>query len=241
MQSGSSATSNVADLVLLGDSFAALPAVFREGQRIRNGMHIIMQLFLIRVLYAAILLVATMALGGFPFTPRQNAILTFMTEGVPALALAAWARPSALPQRSVLRSLLQVVLPAALSISLVGLGVYLAGFIATSQLLVAQSALTTFTVLCGVLLICLLAPPVRTSIGREAFKGDWRPSLLALGLLVSFGVVLAVAPLRALFDLVPLNVSDGALIGLAVVAWGLVLCWVWRVRLLERFLQVDGR
>lgn len=75
MQSGSSATRSVADLVLLGDSFAALPAVFREGQRIRNGMHTIVQFFLIRVLYAAILLVATMALGGFPFTPKQNAIL----------------------------------------------------------------------------------------------------------------------------------------------------------------------
>jgi cation-transporting P-type ATPase E len=241
MQSGSAATRGVADLVLLNDSFTALPAVFREGQRIRNGMHIIVQLFLIRVLYAAILLVATMTLGGFPFTPRQNAILTFLTEGVPALALAAWARPGALSQRSVLRSLLQVVVPASLSISLVGLGVYLAEFIATSQLLVAQSALTTFTVMGGILLICLVAPPIRTSIGSEVFKGDWRPSLLALGLLVGYGVVLAVAPLRALFDLVSLKISDDALIGIAVVAWGLVLCWVWRVRLLERFLQVDDR
>ncbi len=126
MQSGSAATRGVADLVLLNDSFTALPAVFREGQRIRNGMHIIVQLFLIRVLYATILLVATMALGGFPFTPKQNAILTFLTEGVPALALAAWARPGALSQRSMLSSLLKVVLPSALLISLVGVGVYLA-------------------------------------------------------------------------------------------------------------------
>jgi cation-transporting ATPase E len=240
MQSGSAATRGVADLVLLNDSFTALPAVFREGQRIRNGMHTIVQLFLIRVLYAAILLVSTMALGGFPFTPKQNAILTFLTEGIPALALAAWARPGALSQRSVLHSLLQVVLPSALSISLVGVGVYLAGLFATSQLLVAQSALTTFTVMCGVLLICLIAPPIRTSIGNEAFKADWRPSLLALGLLLAYAVVLAIAPLRTLFNLVPLAMSDFALIGIAVVAWGLGLCWVWRARLLERFLQVDG-
>ena len=37
MQSGSQATRGVADIVLLNDSFAALPAAFREGQRIRRG------------------------------------------------------------------------------------------------------------------------------------------------------------------------------------------------------------
>lgn len=95
--------------------------------------------------------------------------------------------------------------------------------------------------MCGVLLICLLAPPIRTSIGNEAFKGDWRLSLLALGLLVSYGVVLSVAPLRTLFDLMPLRMSDYALIGTGVIAWGTGLRWAWRVRLLERLLQVDGR
>jgi cation-transporting P-type ATPase E len=241
MQSGSAAARGVADLVLLGDSFSALPAVFREGQRIRNGMHTIVQLFLIRVLYAAILLMTTMVLGGFPFTPKQNAILTFLTEAVPTLALAAWARPGALPQRGVLRSLLQVVLAAALSISLVGVGVYLAVLYSTTQLIAAQSALTTFTVMCGILLICLLAPPIKTSVGNEGFKGDWRPSLLALGLLVSYAVMLAIAPLRTLFDLMPLRMSDYALISMAVIAWGIGLCWIWRVRLLERLLQVDRR
>ena len=240
MQSGSAATRGVADLVLLGDSFAALPAVFREGQRIRNGMHTIVQLFLIRVLSAAILLVATMALGGFPFTPKQNAILTFLTEGIPTLALAAWARPDTLPGRSLLRSMLRVVLPAALCISLVGVGVYLAELLVTSRLFVAQSALTTFAVLCGVVLIPFIAPPVKTHIGSEAFLGDWRPSLLAIGLLAGYVVVLAIAPLRTLFNLAPPS-SDYALIGIAVVVWVLGLCWAWRFRLIERFLQLDGR
>jgi cation-transporting ATPase E len=230
----------VADLILLGDSFAALPAVFREGQRIRNGMHTIVQLFLIRIFYAAILLLATMALGGFSFTPQQNAILTFLTEAVPTLALAAWARPGALPERSLLRSLTQVVLPAALWISLAGLGVYLAELFATPQLLVAQSALTTFVVLCGVGLIPLVASPIKTRIDSDAFTGDWRPTLLAFGLLGGYGIVLAVSPLRTLFDLLPLGISDDALIGGTALAWGFGLYWVWRARLLERFLQVNG-
>jgi len=241
MHSGSPATRGVADLVLLNDSFAALPRVFREGQRIRNGMHNIVQLFLIRVLYTALLLVAIMVLGGFPFVPKQNAILTLLTEGIPTLALVAWARPGISPRRSFIRSLLHFVLPAALSISLVGLGVYLAEFITTSQPLAAQSALTTFAVACGLLLIVFVAPPKKIKVGNNVLNADWRPLLMALGLLVGYGMLLAIPPLRAYFDLVPLGLSDYALIGVAALAWGLSLRWMWRARLLERFLQVNWR
>src|SRR3712207_7046452 len=38
MQSGSQATRNAADIILLHDSFGALPDAFREGQRIRRGL-----------------------------------------------------------------------------------------------------------------------------------------------------------------------------------------------------------
>lgn len=241
MHSGSPATRGVADLVLLNDSFAALPRVFREGQRIRNGMHNIVQLFLIRVLYTTMLLVAIMVLGGFPFVPKQNAILTLLTEGIPTLALAAWARPGISSRHSFIRSLLHFVLPAALSISLVGLGVYLAEFITTSQLLAAQSALTTFAVMCGLLLIVFVAPLAKIKVGSNVLNADWRPLFMALGLLVGYGMLLAISPLRAYFDLVPLRLSDYALIGVAAIAWGLSLRWMWRARLLERFLQVNWR
>jgi len=46
MNSGSQATRSVADIVLLRSSFESLPQVFHEGQRIRNGMQIILKLFL---------------------------------------------------------------------------------------------------------------------------------------------------------------------------------------------------
>ena len=87
MQSGSQATRGVADLVLLKDTFASLPAAFREGQRIRNGMHDILKLFLTRVLSVALLLISIAFIGGFPFQPRQTSVLTFLTVGVPALGV----------------------------------------------------------------------------------------------------------------------------------------------------------
>ncbi|HSR29269.1 MAG TPA: HAD-IC family P-type ATPase, partial [Anaerolineae bacterium] len=84
MQSGSQATRSVADIVLLGDSFAALPIAFREGQRIVRGMEDVVRLLLTRTLYVLLLVVATQLVGvPFPVTPKHNSILALLTVGIP--------------------------------------------------------------------------------------------------------------------------------------------------------------
>jgi len=105
-------------------------------------------------------------------------------------------------------------------------------------LAIAQSALTTFAIVCGLLLIPFVVPPARAWVGGNRLSGDWRPTLLALGLLLGYVVMLAIPPLRGFFELVSLRMCDYALIGAIAVAWGLILLWIWRARLLERFLQV---
>lgn len=241
MQSGSAATRGVADIVLLEDSFAALPQVFREGQRIRQGMHSILKLFLTRVLYMMGLLVAILIVDGFPFVPRQNAILTLLTEGIPALALASWAQPRAFEPKRALPSLLHFVIPAAMTLCLAAVGVFMAAFSSDAQLPAAQSALTTFTILGGLLLIPFAVPPARAWVGGSSLVGDWRPTLLALGLLAGYAALLAIPPLRAFFELTALDPRSYLLIGLAALAWALLLRWVWGARLLERFLQLEWR
>ncbi|MCC6315004.1 MAG: HAD-IC family P-type ATPase [Thermomicrobiales bacterium] len=70
MQSGSQATRNAADIVLLNDSFGALPMAFREGQRIRRGLQGILQLFLSRVFTVVLVILAVLLVeAGFPFSP----------------------------------------------------------------------------------------------------------------------------------------------------------------------------
>ena len=49
MRSGSAVTRDVADIVLVDDSFAALLPARREGRRIINGIAISMHVFLARV------------------------------------------------------------------------------------------------------------------------------------------------------------------------------------------------
>ena len=111
MQNGSQAARGVADLILLNDSFAALPYAFREGQRIINGMHDILRVFMVRILSKAFIIAIIGSLGGFPFAPRQASYLSFVGAGLPAAFLAAWAIPGPVPKVRLYRLLARFVLP----------------------------------------------------------------------------------------------------------------------------------
>ena len=84
MRSGSPVTRSVADIVLLNDSFSALPAAFIEGQRIRLGMQEIVRLFLVRSLSVALVILGAACLGEtFPVTPRHTALISMLAVGGP--------------------------------------------------------------------------------------------------------------------------------------------------------------
>lgn len=247
MESGSQATRGLADIVLLQDSFAALPAVFAEGQRIRNGMESAMKLFLTRVLYLALLLMTIPMLGAFPFAPKQKALITFETIGIMAVALAAWAHPGPPSRHGLGHLLVHFALPAAVTLSLVAFSVYLLAFFQAFQLmeasqteaqLLAQSALTMFAVCSGLLLVPFVVPPVRWCIGGSKFSGDWRPTLLATGLLVVYLGVIAFPPLRTFFSLAALPPIDYLFIGTAALLWSIIQRWLWRAHVLERLLHL---
>jgi cation-transporting ATPase E len=239
MQSGSQATRSIADIVLLNDSFAALPAAFREGQRIVNGMQDIVRLFLARTFYVTLLVLGTAIVGvAFPVTPKHNSILALLTVGIPTLALAAWARPD-VPPPNLLRSVSHFVFPAAFTVSVVGIGVYLAFLQMTDNVDIARTALTTTTVLCGLLLIPYVEPPVAAWVGGDELSGDRRPILLALGMLALYGMIMLVPTLRKSFELTTLKGTDLALIGGIVAVWAVVLRFIWRQRLFERWLGLD--
>jgi cation-transporting ATPase E len=248
MESGSSAARGVADIVLLKDSFEAVPLAFAEGQRIRNGMESAMKLILTRVLYLALLLLTIPMLGAFPFAPKQKALITFETLSVIAIALAAWAHPGPPSKGGLRHLLLHFVFPAAIPLSLIAFGVYLAAFYQAAQQtggsvhdaqLIAQSALTTFAVCSGLLLVPFVVPPTRLWVGGSKLSGDWRPTLLAAVLLFVYIGVIVVPPLRTFFSLTALRPIDYLVIGAAAVLWSIIQRWIWRGNLLERFLQLE--
>ncbi|MFM7426931.1 MAG: HAD-IC family P-type ATPase [Elainella sp.] len=268
MESGSQATRGVADIVLLNDTFGALPKIFLEGQRIRNGVTDISKLFMVRIFsfILAIIAVGMIALS-FPFGIKTSTIVTFLTVGLPPFFVTLWAKPGIRSYREG-NPLLHFVLPATLTLSLASILVYLyflgehitpvmewlSGQITLQQLderitaadllraqWVAETALITMQVLGGLLLIVFLKPPTPACVGGEPLNRDWRYGLLAGLVLLLYLVILAVPALRDFFELYPLSLTDYLGIGLVALVWALVVRFVWRNGLLDRFLGVQIR
>jgi len=241
MQSGSEATRNVADIVLLEDSFGVLPEAFQEGQRILNGIQDILRLYMSRILCLAMMIAAISAASdGFPITPRQNAVVAFLTLSIPAGCLALWAKPGKVRHVSLGRKLAHFVIPAVISVTIVSFGVYIFSLAKTGDEAYAQTTLTYITVICGILLVVFVQPPSRWWVGGDILSGDWRPAKLSLGLIALFVIILATPFMREFYGLTLLRHADHYLvIALAIIAWVILLRFVWRARLVERYLNVE--
>ncbi len=253
MQSGSQATRAVADIILLNDSFAAVPAAFMEGQRIRLGLQDILSLFLVRVFAVALLITAASVTGaGFPFAPANMTLLTLLTVGIPTFALAIFAKPGRTMGR-IFGPLLHFVLPATLLLLVVSLAVYLGFYFlhdvdldalraqskADSATLasdaLARDALTYVMVLCGLVLVPFVSPPTNWWRVQDGDQLDWRPSLVALLMLPLYAAILINSWTREFFDIELLPASDYFFIAVAVVIWTILLRYVWKEKLLERY------
>jgi len=257
MESGSQITRNVAGIVLLKDSFEALPQAFLEGQRIRNGVPDVVNLFMVRIFTFVLLIFAVqLVTSTFPLLIRHNAVITMLVVGIPTIGAALWAKAGQPVRSSLIRSALHFAVPSTLTLAMVGLVVYLGYLIAApiitpvpedfvavelldSLLPVARSALVTILVYCGLLLILFLKPPTKFWVGGQPLSGDWRFTLIALAMLTLYFTILAVPRLRELAELVLLGPFHYILLALVALGWGLVLRTIWRRRLLDRFLGVD--
>ena len=211
MESGSPATRGVADLVLMGDSFGVLPGAFREGQRIRNGMQDILNIFAVRIFSRALVIPFVALIGGFAFSPRQSALLSYLTATVPTIGLIVWAQSGQTIKGRIYRPLARFAVPATMLLAAFELAVYalyfktnqhsylLAHHGATTQqavqaaLPVAQTATTALAVLCGLLLLPFTVPPSMRWVGGARLRGDRRPTIMAAVLFVVYLIIVSTA------------------------------------------------
>lgn len=250
MQSGAQATRNVAGIVLLNDSLGVLPYAFSEGQRILNGMKDIFTLYMTRILYLAMLIFSIAVINaGFPFTPKQSSIISILTLSIPCFCLALWARPAPVPRGSLTRRIMHFVIPAVTMLTIGGLFVYLF-FLTTSfmednildnfDLEYAQHTLTYFTVLFGLLLIIFVEPPTEAWTGGDDLSGDWRPTIMAVGMFIIYLVFLIRPSLRHFYGLILLKSPvDYMVIIAAVILSAYTLQFVWKNNLVDRYLEVN--
>lgn len=223
MGAGSTVTRNVADLLLLENAFSVLPAAFEEGQRIRKGMEAIVRVFLIRT-FAVTLIVfgAALLTREFPVTPRHTALWAVLTVGLPSLAIAAWAR-SGPTRRYILPSAIPFVVPAALSIGIMGLGVYEV-LLWLEGVEAARTGLTAAAVMAGAVLIPFAQDPPRDWMRNAGLLNDKRPVIMAGLMITAFWACTVIEPFRSFYELQSLGVVG------VIVSFGGFLLWLIAIR-----------
>jgi magnesium-transporting ATPase (P-type) len=229
-KSSTQAALSASDMVLTGDSPIDLLAVLGKGQRIVNGLLDVLKLNLTQVFYLAFLIIAIRVFAtGFPYQSAQGTAITVTTVVLPSLGLTFWAVAGVLSQASLGRTLVRFIAPAALTMGATGLVVYLIILDRTGEVVYAQLALTWTLVVCGLLLVVFVRPPVRRWL-RGIAAGDPRPTILVVLLFVLFVIVSAVPLATELLKVAWLpERMDYVLVGVAAVAWAAVLRFIWFV------------
>ena len=254
MQGGSQAARSVGDLILMKDTFAPLPFAFREGQRIINGMNDILRIFMVRIGFKALMIAIIMSVGGFPFAPRQSAMLSFFGATVPAIAFALWAQPGPTPKVGLFKLLARFVLPTVVFMAGIGTAVYLVWAIPAEHVVrtvagttekelaesgypPAMTALTIFACFAAIFLILLIVPPTKWwAGGAPVVRNDSRMLGVVGFLFASMAFILTVPLMRTLFELTTLPWWQYVvLLGLAF-AWSQLCLLVWKTHLLDRWL-----
>jgi len=219
MGSGSSATRAVAQVVLIDNSFAALPAVIAEGRRVIANIERLANLFLTKTVYAFLLAVAIGVAGfPFPFLPRQLTIVGSLSIGIPAFFLAL--APNAHRARPGFTGrVLRFAIPAGVVAALATFAAY-ALVLDSPYASFAEARTMATIVLLGTALwlLTVLARPL--TLRRRA---------LIVGMGAAFVLILAIPTLKHFFALdVPPPIVTLAAIGIVAVA-GTVIEVGWRL------------
>ena len=142
MASGSSAASQIAQIVLLDSQFSALPHILAEGRRVINNIQRAAALFLVKNIFSFVLAVILMFVDmPYPIQAIQLSLISTLTIGVPSFFLAL--EPNyARVQGKFMRNVIRRAMPGGLSNIVLSL---LAGlFVATFKL--SDGHLSTITV-----------------------------------------------------------------------------------------------
>ncbi len=231
MGSGTQVTRSVADMVLLKDDFARLPEAIADGRRIARNIHRLGRLYLTKTVYAAALILLVSVPGfEFPFLPRQLTLAALVTIGIPSFVLALAPSDGPLYRGHLLRALGAFALPAGIATALATIFSFLV-VDASGSLDEGRTAATTTLVILGLAFILLL----ERGPGREHISIQGYMLAMVAGLGALFAGILAVDPLREVFEMTYLTGVEW-FIALLAVALGLVIAsLLWRLPVFQEW------
>ena len=191
MAAGSDAARNVAEIVLVDNDFASMPAVVAEGRRSINNLQRSAALFLTKTLFSMGLAAICIGLPPYPFEPITMTLINFFCIGFPSFVLALEPNRSRV-RGSFLGNVLKRALPAASGVLVACLLTMLAGPVLalTGNMLSTMCLVSTCAV--GLTLIWRISWP-------------FTPLRGALFAFVSAGILIGVAGFPEFFSIAALR------------------------------------
>ncbi|MDA2811322.1 HAD-IC family P-type ATPase [Nocardiopsis sp. RSe5-2] len=221
MGAGSPASRAVAQIVLLGDRFSALPAVVAEGRRVIGNIERVANLFLTKTVYSMTMATMVSVLSvAYPFFPRHATLINAVTFGIPSFFLAL-APNTERARPGFVRRTLRLAVPSGLIAGAAAVTTYLlvlggrsvpdpadrtavvVTLCATTLwvlLLVAKPYVWWKTVLVGAM-VGLLLTAMLTPVGQAFFALDVsEPGKLWTGLAVAAAAMALITAVRLVDD-----------------------------------------
>ena len=201
MAAGSDAARNVAEIVLVDNDFASMPAVVAEGRRSINNLQRSASLFLTKTLFSMGLAALCIALPPYPFEPIQMTLINFFCIGAPGFVLGLEPN-NARVKGSFLTNVLKRALPASIAVILAAaLDIFVARVFGFSQLTLSTMCLLT-SCAASVSLIWHISQPLT-------------PLRVVLFVFVVAGILVGVIGFPELLSIA--NLSIGQMVILAVI------------------------
>lgn len=190
MGNGAPATRAAAQLVLLDGQFSRLPNVLAEGRRVIGNIERVASLFISKNTYAFLLILLVSVAGlPYPFAPRHLTLISAVTIGIPAFALA-FAPNTARYRPGFLRRVLSFAVPAGIISSLAIFSAYLLARIEDLSQVERQTAATIAALCVSLWILAVLARPYNR----------WKLALLGAMAAIAVAAI-AIPPVRSFFKL----------------------------------------
>lgn len=221
MASGSEATRNVSNLVLLDSNFSSMPSIVGEGRRVINNITKSSSLFLMKTAFTIFLSVLCLIFNlAYPFSPNMVLLLEVFAIGIPSFFLAL--QPNIEPIKGrFLVNLITKALPGGVLLLIA----FIACYIFDTQMgtgLQYETMASLSIAFCGLVLLYRICRPI------DAYR-----LILFITCVTLTGVALLIIP-QSFFDYVPLDLTSLLFI-VIVVEFG----FLWLLKPIEKIKEKD--
>ncbi len=160
MASGSEATVQAAQLVLLESDFSKMPTVVQEGRKVVNNLERAGSLFLVKNIFSILTALLSIIFGVvYPLIPAQVSLISMFTIGVPAFLLSQMPN-TRLIKGSFTRNIISRALPGGITDALIVAFIVIVGSIFHLDSTVISSIATFVICVVGLLVIYHISKPL---------------------------------------------------------------------------------